>query len=216
MRDKEEYLGEGPLSGITGYISGEVVSLIGISDEETLQNIISETGSLQDVAKLEPARKAEIADMLGIPVESNGLDKKIKDEVYRRRTAEQILQDAYLTGCTDRAIAFVTLCRACGIAASYVETFSEEWVNSDNSNGIQSHAFAEVFLSGRWQVVNPSRGELEQSKTGIYGLRGKRKYLKYAEGLDPHALGDRSIKSMQELREKTDEIRATLRKEATS
>ncbi len=45
-----------------------------------------------------------------------------REDLWRERTAEQIIDDYFLTGCTDAGLVFVTLARIKGIPAAYVET----------------------------------------------------------------------------------------------
>ncbi len=55
-------------------------------------------------------------------VKMNDFDEK----VFRKRTGAQIIQDKYITGCTDAALAFIVLARASGVPTKYIETIDVE------------------------------------------------------------------------------------------
>lgn len=42
-----------------------------------------------------------------------------KSEIFRRRTASEIISDGYVTGCTDDSLVFIVLARAAGIPTKY-------------------------------------------------------------------------------------------------
>ena len=54
--------------------------------------------------------------------------RQFQYDIFRKRTDSQILEDGFVTGCIDSALAFITLARASGIPAKYVETISKKWV----------------------------------------------------------------------------------------
>lgn len=64
------------------------------------------------------------------------IDKHIKHErnpeVFRLRTADQILSDKYATGCTDFALLYIVLSRAVKLPTKYVELLSMRWLVSDD------------------------------------------------------------------------------------
>ncbi|MBU0461686.1 MAG: hypothetical protein KJ574_03810, partial [Nanoarchaeota archaeon] len=84
----------------------------------------------------------------------------------RLRPAKDILTSKCAVDNSDIAVAFVTLARAKGIAAKYVETVTNEWADCISSFGpdskscttIQSHAFSEVYLDDEqeWFPVDPA------------------------------------------------------------
>jgi len=82
-----------------------------------------------------------------------------------RRTTDQIIFDGINRDktvkekdeCSDYALMFVTLARSKGLQARYVQTVSQDWLDKTPVwNGtVRGHAFAEVYINGRWYVVNP-------------------------------------------------------------
>lgn len=79
-----------------------------------------------------------------------------KNDLFRKRTAEQILQNEYITGCTDAALAFITLSRALGIPARYVETIDRTWLQ-DGGENITGHVYVKVFDGNEWKVIDPMK-----------------------------------------------------------
>jgi len=76
--------------------------------------------------------------------------------IFRKRTGSQILEDGYYTGCTDSALAFITLARASGIPAKYIETISEEWLK-EGGISIAGHIYSQIYDEGTgiWHWVDP-------------------------------------------------------------
>lgn len=117
---------------------------------------------------------------------------EIKSKVFRKRTADQIIQDGYSTGCTDKAIVFISLARAKRIPTKYVEAVK---IDSDGSEG---HVFAEVLLYGKWAMVDPERGNYKKD----VNYQG---YDIIAKGTDSWGIGTGSL---EELKVKTAEYRS--------
>lgn len=94
------------------------------------------------------------------PLQNKPFDKN----VFRKRTASQIIKDGYITGCTDADLVFVTLARASGLPTIYVETIDENWLRSGGSS-IEGHQYAEVYdeTSNRWFWVDPMAGRVDIS-----------------------------------------------------
>lgn len=79
-----------------------------------------------------------------------------KDSVFRKRTADQIVTDEYVTGCTDDALVFIALARACSIPAKYIETLDTDWIKH-GGRPIQGHVYAGVYIDGEWILVDPAK-----------------------------------------------------------
>ena len=78
-----------------------------------------------------------------------------KDEMFRKRTASQIIADGYVTGCTDDALVFIALARAAGIPTLYVETLDVQWMK-EGGRPINGHVYAQVKYDDEWRTVDPS------------------------------------------------------------
>ncbi|MFA5040353.1 MAG: transglutaminase domain-containing protein [Bdellovibrionales bacterium] len=76
-------------------------------------------------------------------------------------TAEQILVEGRITGCTDCAIAFATLARATGLPAIIVDSAKKEWIEKGApADLVEGHFFVEVFVDGKWLLVDSAKGIL--------------------------------------------------------
>lgn len=113
-------------------------------------------------------------------------------DIFRKRTAEQIIKDGFVTGCTDLAVVFVAAARACGLPAKYVETVDEEWLKSDSPD-IVGHQFAQVYDEDRkdWFWVDPTWGKVDSANPKNEGR------VVYKEGLDSWDVGFIDGKSME-------------------
>lgn len=110
-------------------------------------------------------------------LKNNDSDKR---NVFRKRTASEILESHYVTGCTDTALAFIVLARELGIPTRYVETFDEQWLQDKNAKGIQGHIFVDILVNGQWKVYEPKNGF---TKGNDYIMNGRR-YFEVGKGLD--------------------------------
>jgi len=110
--------------------------------------------------------------------------------VFRKRTAEQILKDRYLTGCTDYALLFITIARACGIPAKYVETIDREWLEKGGTD-ISGHVYAQIYdeEKGEWVWVDPRMWKIGSSPK-------QKDRIVFKEGLDSWDIGIRDKESM--------------------
>lgn len=113
-----------------------------------------------------------------------------KNDVFRLRTADQIVKDGFATGCTDFALVFIAVARAKGVPTRYVEAIAKDYF-SDDPDKVRGHIFAECYINGDWWGVDPMAGNL---KAGIK-YPG---YVVYGRGLDSWDMGIRDIKTMRE------------------
>jgi hypothetical protein len=125
------------------------------------------------------------------------MDVGNKNEIFRKRTAEQIISDGYITGCTDAALVFITLARAAGIPAKYIETVDKEWLRTGGSS-LAGHIYSGVLENDKWRIADPMMGRLDVDieKDGRIVM---------AEGSDSWDIG---IRSMEELEERFGQFRA--------
>ncbi len=113
-----------------------------------------------------------------------------KNDIFRTRTADQIINDGFATGCTDFALVFVAIARAKGIPTKYVEVISKSYF-SDNPDRVGGHVFAECFIKDEWWGVDPMNGNLKFNTKYP-------NYVVYARGLDSWDLGIYDMKSIRE------------------
>ena len=138
---------------------------------------------------LEKAQK--ILDIGPSFVKSQEYDK----EVFRKRTASQIIQDGYITGCTDAALLFITLARATGIPAKYIETIDKEWLRN-GGDSVEGHIFSQIYDESRgWVWVDPMQRKVDSPPENR---------VVFKEGLDSWDIG---INDFDSLKTNFDEFR---------
>lgn len=82
-----------------------------------------------------------------------------KAEIFRKRTASEIIRSGFQTGCTDRGVVFLTLAQELGIPAFYVETFKRDSLHTAQA-GMQGHVFTKIYdaQSDQWKIYEPVSG----------------------------------------------------------
>lgn len=88
-----------------------------------------------------------------------GYDTSDKKNLFRKRTASEIIASGFQTGCTDRGVVFLALAKELGIQAFYVETFKEKSLGTP-SMGMEGHVFVQIYdkQHGQWQIYEPING----------------------------------------------------------
>lgn len=114
-----------------------------------------------------------------------------KNNVFRKRTAEQIISDGYVTGCTDDALVFLVLARAMKIPAKYIETLDMTWIR-DGGRPIQGHVYVGVWSDEGYEIIDPAR-----RVKGVDIEKDGRIIL--AEGLDSWDIGAKDFESLAKL-----------------
>jgi transglutaminase-like putative cysteine protease len=104
-----------------------------------------------------------------------------KSSLFRKRTAEEIIDSGFVTGCTDSAIVFITLARACKIPAKYIETFDHRLLQDEKST-VSGHVYSSLFdvKNGEWKIFDLDKGNTDISKDGR---------IVFKEGIDSWNLG---------------------------
>jgi transglutaminase/protease-like cytokinesis protein 3 len=117
-------------------------------------------------------------------------------EVFRKRTATQIIEEGYTSRCTDQALVFIALCRAKGYPTKYVEAIHKSWLNTKDTTDIdiKDHVFAEVEIDKKYYVIDPAMGRIHVNPNDAY-----RSFAIYAKDYDSWGL---DIKSHEDLEEK--------------
>jgi len=121
-------------------------------------------------------------------------DDSDKDRLFRERTAGEILEEEFSTGCTDHALVFITVARAAGIPTKYMEGVlgGKEHLKEVTENkkaSIKGHVIASCFINGKWYGVDPIKGS-------VFLDPRKVSFLKLWEGLDSWDLGLRDIETL--------------------
>jgi hypothetical protein len=80
------------------------------------------------------------------------------DAVAGGRSFDTAVDTGSLASCADHAVVFAALARARGIPAVFVKTMDVEWIREFRSTGTcvrwSGHVFLEVFLGGRWRLLD--------------------------------------------------------------
>ena len=113
-----------------------------------------------------------------------------KNDIFRARTADQIIKDGFATGCTDFALVFISVARAKSIPTKYVEVISKDYF-SDDLDKVRGHVFAECYIDAEWWGIDPMGGNLK-SNTKYPN------YVVYGRGLDSWDLGIYDMKTIRE------------------
>lgn len=125
------------------------------------------------------------------PCKEEAKEKLLYTE-YLTKTAGEITKGKVEIACSDKALIFVTLMRLKGIPAKYVETVHNSCIEDEKEEEVKQHAFSEVFVGGKWVLVNPEGGRVEGDVD--YEKLG---YVKFREGLDAWNLGWHKLKDME-------------------
>jgi len=83
-------------------------------------------------------------------------DRWLKTRAFVR-TAGELYESGVLGGCSDYALAQITLFRAVGIPSRMVVTANVDWMYQYVKNPLtmtEGHSFIEVFLEDRWYLVD--------------------------------------------------------------
>ncbi len=183
VKNIEKYKNEGPqtettpeIENVCNQLSGEKLAFI-ISTIKWIHNNLNRNKSLE-----------------------------IKKEVFRKRTATEIISDGFTTGCTDITLVFIALCRAKGFPTKYVEAIDKKWLKGElQGPGIRGHVFAECFIEGDWLLIDPAEGLIfaNPDHSDYYS-----NFATYKKGLDSWDLG---IKSFSDLKQKCEKFKETFK-----
>ncbi len=100
---------------------------------------------------------------------------------FNTRSAEEIIDSGYATGCTDYAIVMCAFLRYLKIPYSYVEVLEKRWLNAPvEEKRVMGHAFIRIENL----LVDPQRKIIYHDPEFILS-----KYEVFGEGQEPHELG---------------------------
>lgn len=123
-------------------------------------------------------------------------------------TARELIQGKQLSGCHDFALVFAAGARVLGYPAVLVDAAGLEWARSATFGGkgrYVGHVFVEVFIEGRWILVDPTNGPYVASgydpQNPVIPL-GKGYYV-MRKGADTWGYGITSNRQLQQLMDDT-------------
>ena len=110
---------------------------------------------------------------------------------YTWRNCDAILDTATYGGCADHAILFGALARASSVPTVWVKTMDADWIREFRATGTctswRGHVFLEVFLRGRWCLLNAEPLLLWEEYNPAMRLLPGNRYA-YDKGPDPKTL----------------------------
>lgn len=120
-------------------------------------------------------------------------DKEFKAKWKFNRTAEQIWNSGFATGCTDYAILFATFARQIKIPTTFLHTAEYNWTQrlifDEDCKIHYGHSFCECFVGNQWILVDPTCCKVQTnystSKIELnYCVAGNNVFVPYFRGLD--------------------------------
>ncbi|OGY39726.1 MAG: hypothetical protein A2418_00555 [Candidatus Brennerbacteria bacterium RIFOXYC1_FULL_41_11] len=158
------------------------------------QTLIEPTEYLKNVFKADNVKSESeiIVFVLKKLKELNLVYGRDKEKVFLNqrpaRTAEQILKDGYINGCTDDAILFIAAVRSFGLKPIYVEVIEKSWLESPmEQNTIRGHAYVEMDDI----LVDPQRKIIYIDPDFI-----KTRYIVFGKANEPFQLGLTDFKTI--------------------
>lgn len=105
--------------------------------------------------------------------------QEVRPNLFRKRTASQIILSGCTTGSTDKVIVFLALARENGIPSAYIEAFEKYWLQ-ELRFPIQGHVFAQILFADQWRIVEPTRGVSRENEYRF----NDRTYIEAGKGID--------------------------------
>ncbi|OGM75109.1 hypothetical protein A2382_03310 [Candidatus Woesebacteria bacterium RIFOXYB1_FULL_38_16] len=178
MTEEQKYLLEGEQTKITSLVKKHAEKA-----KEILINIRPDLDpNLILAEKVAKYILTALPEMKGYKSQTNtkkDIDEQrvLKDSLFRKRTANQLLIEGYYPTCSDIGILFRTLMIALGVSTAYVETFHEDYLLGKAFHG---HVVGKIFSKGKWYFVDPQNNKqrISKNKTDLFPL------IIYKEGLD--------------------------------
>ena len=84
--------------------------------------------------------------------------------VPRERLVDEIIKSKVMTGCTDYAHLFISLCKSRKIPAIYLEALNNEWIKNPDLDSIRGHIFVEIEIEGIKLHIDPTHGIIHTQK----------------------------------------------------
>ena len=109
------------------------------------------------------------------------------------RTAKEIWESGFTTGCTDMGLVFATMARQLGYPTTILHTAEENWIKrlqaGEDYAMHYGHTFCEVFFNERWILVDPTASKVvydyNPNKIHLpYDLGGNSVFVPYKRCID--------------------------------
>jgi transglutaminase-like putative cysteine protease len=105
---------------------------------------------------------------------------KWREKYLCRRTADQIIESKKSSGCSDKAIVFISLARGNNIPSRYVNVIDLDWLRAGKPKFVSNHIFVDVYISKKWYKIDPTNGTIN---IGYFWPTDK-KFVLYKKALD--------------------------------
>ena len=126
-------------------------------------------------------------------VRDNLEDDRVQSD-YRWRTAAEIIDRKRYFGCAEHALMYGCLARACGIPVVWLKSLDVPWIRrftaTHEFDGGSGHVYLEVFLGGRWRLLDATQDEIFDHYDPTQRLLPARGVVRYGydKGGDPRQL----------------------------
>lgn len=175
---EKKYLQEGQQTKITDTVNWHLKRIGANTKIMTQETIIQEiTRYVLNLPRIKGYHEGELKP------KQKAENYKLKDKIFRQRTATQILQEGLYPTCSDVAIVARTLLIARNIPTAYVETFHEDFLFGRK---IHTHSFLKI-IGG---YINPTRQTILEKEQDLFP------YIIYKEALDSWDVGARGLEDL--------------------
>lgn len=107
--------------------------------------------------------------------------KQLIVEQFNTRTASEILESGYATGCTDFAIVFCAFLKELAIPYLYLDVLEKRWLDAPmEEKKVMGHAFVET----RGLLIDPQRKIIYHDPKFVL-----QRYEEFGRGKEPYDLG---------------------------
>ncbi len=112
------------------------------------------------------------------------LETKKKRWWRKRRTADKIIRDGFVTDSVDQALVFVTLARMEKFPTAYVETVSEDFLEDPDSRVLDRRVFVDIYQLHQWVPCDPVHGRVSKKEKTYFSEPDNKRYIEIGRGLD--------------------------------
>ncbi|MBN1222745.1 MAG: transglutaminase domain-containing protein [Candidatus Aminicenantes bacterium] len=132
-----------------------------------------------------------------------------RGEMAAKQSAQEIFTRRKLSGCNDWGLILTSLLRNLGYPVVFMNAAGIEWAKrhkEDSSIEFMGHTFLEVYVEGKWIVMDSVTGEYIEDydfKDPVIPIpkkrAGEKGYFVYQKGLDHWSMGVHSIKDNEKI-----------------
>ena len=129
-------------------------------------------------------------------------------KMVAKQSAQQIYKSRKLSGCNDWGLLQTSILRSLKFPVVFMNAANVTWAkeyrkNPSNPPGFSGHTFLEIFVRGKWILVDSTTGQYIENydyNDPILHIHKKRGgYFVYQKGLDQWSMGVKSIEDNEEI-----------------